>query len=135
MRRRILIWVVAVAGAGWAAGIAAPAPEAAGLLTGETQISFGCPGPVREGVPGCNPWHPLRRARFAVAPSDGDTPLVVVSTASGRFSVSLPAGHYVVTPLAQPAQHTNGGKRLIVQVRAGRTTRILVRFEGYPRML
>ena len=134
MRRRILISVVAVAGAG-GGGYCCTCARGGGTADRRDAVLIWLSGSRPEGVPGCNPWHPLRRARFAVAASSGYTPLVVVSTASGRFSVSLPAGHYVVTPLAQPARHTNGGKRLIVQVRSGRTTRILVRFEGYPRML
>ena len=42
-------------GLGSITGLAGPARSAGGLLTGTTQISFGCPGPVREGIPSCNP--------------------------------------------------------------------------------
>src|SRR5438132_11070874 len=44
-----------------------PAATATGRLSGATQISFGCPGPVREGEPGCNPWRPFVHARLTVA--------------------------------------------------------------------
>jgi hypothetical protein len=122
MRRGVVLWAVVLVSAAWATGVAASARGAGGLLTGDTQISFGCPGPAREGMPGCNPWHPLPQARFAITASPaGSAPRIVVSDLSGRFSVSLPAGRYIVTPLPGPALHTNGGKHLVVQVRAGRT--------------
>jgi hypothetical protein len=38
----------------------------------------------------------------------------------------------VVTPL--PQRNTHGGKRLNVQVRAGESATVLVRFAGFPRM-
>ena len=110
------------------AGPAASAPPAGGVLTGVTQISFGCPGPVHVGGPSCNPWHPLARARFSVAGR------IVRSDAQGRFTVRLPVGTYVVKPLAQPELHTLGGTQMTVRIRAGQTTRILVRFTGFPQM-
>ena len=133
MRRLVAIGTAVLAGTGPLAGAAGPASIASGRLAGETQISFGCPGPVREGVPSCHPWHAFAHARFSVAalPANG-TSRVVVSDAHGRFALRLPAGRYTVTPLAQA--QTRGGPRLQVRVRAGMTTAILVRFQGFPQM-
>jgi hypothetical protein len=133
MRRLIVVSLAALAGVGAVAGPAGPSRTAGGLLTGTTQISFGCPGPVREGTPSCHPWHPLAHARFSVVAGAGKTRLVR-SDAQGHFALRLPAGRYVVTPLAQPGLHTLGGPHLAVRIRAGETTRILVRFEGFPQM-
>ena len=133
MRRLIVIGLAALASLVATGGSASPARTADGLLTGTTQISFGCPGPVREGEPSCHPWHPLARALFSVAAGPGNTRLVR-SDARGHFSVRLPVGSYKVTPLPQPALHTLGGAQLTVRIRAGATTRILVRFVGFPQM-
>lgn len=133
MRRLIVVSLAALAGVGSVAGLASPARSAGGLLTGATQISFGCPGPVREGTPSCHPWHPLAHARFSVAAGAGRTRLFR-SDAQGQFTLRLPAGSYTVTPLAQPGLHTLGGPHLTVRIRAGETARILVRFEGFPQM-
>jgi hypothetical protein len=129
VRRLIVIGLAVLA----SAGSAGSAPTADGVLTGTTQISFGCPGPVREGEPSCHPWRPFAHALFSVAAGRGTTRLVR-SDAQGHFSVRLPAGGYTVTPLPQPALHTLGGPRLTVRIRAGATTRVLVRFEGFPKM-
>ncbi|MDP9307049.1 MAG: carboxypeptidase-like regulatory domain-containing protein [Actinomycetota bacterium] len=118
--------------------VANPAVMASGRLTGKTQISFGCPGPVREGTPGCNPWRPFAHARFSLRQRSASgnpipgTRRTVTSDAHGRFQLLLPAGAYVITPL--PQQNTDGGKRLNVQVRAGESATVLVRFAGFPRM-
>ncbi|MGZ4389753.1 MAG: hypothetical protein ACXVZL_10265 [Gaiellaceae bacterium] len=128
MRRLVLVSLAALA----VVGPAVSARTAAGLLTGTTQISFGCPGPVREGKPSCRPWHPLANALFAVA--GPGTTRRVRSDAEGHFTLRLSAGAYTVTPLAQPELHTLGGPPLKVVIRSGRTTRILVRFAGFPQM-
>jgi hypothetical protein len=44
----------------------------------------------------------------------------------------LDAGSYLVTPL--PQHNTHGGPRLSLRVDAGATTRVLVRFLGFPQM-
>jgi hypothetical protein len=114
------------------AGPASPARSAGGILTGTTQISFGCPGPVGEGTPSCHPWHPLGHARFSVT---AGTTRFVTSGAQGQFTLRLPAGRYTVTPLPQPQLHTRGGPSITIRIRAGATTRIVVRFEGFPQMV
>src|SRR5947208_2307746 len=121
--------VLLVTGLAVLAGLApaAAAAPATGVLAGRTQISFGCPGPVREGGPGCNPWRPFANARLAVAGR------VVRSDAAGRFSLRLSPGRYVVRTLAMP--HTTGATRLVVAVRAGATTRIVLRYDGFPKMV
>ncbi|MGB2875588.1 MAG: hypothetical protein WBB76_08970 [Gaiellaceae bacterium] len=123
---------------GAAVGVANPAVTTGGRLTGKTQISFGCPGPVREGTPGCNPWRPFAHARFSLAQrSASGNPIAgsrrtVTSDAHGHFQLLLTSGAYVITPL--PQRHTHGGNRLNVRVRAGESTTVLVRFAGYPQM-
>jgi hypothetical protein len=107
-----------------AVALAATTPQ--GHLAGVTQISYGCPGPQREGEP-CERWSVFAMARFRVAGR------IVVSDSRGRFDVVLPAGTYRVTPL--PGAHTKGGPVLTVRVVADRITRILVRFVGFPQML
>jgi hypothetical protein len=109
----------------------APAAPILGRLSGATQISFGCPGPVREGEPGCNPWRPLAHARLTVA--GNGIKRVVLSDERGRFTLVLPVGGYLVTPL--PQKNTRGGPRLTVRVSAGKTTWIRVRFVGFPMMV
>jgi hypothetical protein len=110
-----------------------------GVLTGTTQISFGCPGPVREGPPVCNPWHTFPDARFSVARRGTDgapltgTARVLTSDSAGHFRVRLGAGVYLVTPL--PQAHTRGGTRTSIRIRTSQTRTILVRFIGYPQML
>ena len=138
MRRLVTIGSAAAVCIGAAVGIANPAVTASGHLTGKTQISFGCPGPVRQGEPGCNPWRPFAHARFSLArrlasgnPIPG-TRHTVTSDAHGHFQLLLSGGAYVITPLPQP--NTRGGKRLNVQVRAGEATVVLVRFVGFPQM-
>jgi hypothetical protein len=107
-------------------GAAAAAPPS-GRLTGSALISFGCPGPVIEGDTGCNPWRPFAHARVSVGRR------TVVTDANGRFALSLGPGAYVVTGPAQA--HTRGAVRLVVRVSAGRETRVVVRFDGYPKMV
>jgi hypothetical protein len=139
MRRLIAVSITFLAGTGAAAGVAVPARTVDGTLAGRTQISFGCPGPVREGRPSCHPWHIFAHARFAVAPEAADgspipnTNRVVVSDGQGRFILRLPAGRYTVTPL--PQAHTHGGTSLRVWIEADTLTRVRVRFQGFPLML
>ena len=127
-----------LAAAALTSGISSASPGATGTLKGQTQISFGCPGPVRPEAPSCKPWHSFPSARFSISrrstagqPVPG-TARVVTSNALGRFSMRLDAGSYLLTPLAQ--RNTRGGKRVIVTVRSGQVTAALVRFLGYPQM-
>ena len=108
-----------------------PAATTTGRLSGATQISFGCPGPVREGEPGCNPWRPFVHARLTVA--GNGIKRVVLSDDRGRFTLVLPVGGYSVTPLSQ--KNTRGGPRLTVRVSSGTTTWVRVRFVGFPMMV
>jgi hypothetical protein len=138
LRRLVTIGSAVVVCTGLAVGVANPAVSASGWLTGKTQISFGCPGPVREGTPGCNPWRSFARARFTLAQRSASgnpiagTRRTVISDAHGQFRLLLRAGAYLITPL--PQRHTHGGNRLNVQVRAGESTAVLVRFAGFPQM-
>ncbi len=141
MRRLIAVTALPVA---LAIGIAAAAAAShsqprSGLLAGQTQISYGCPGPVRIGQPSCESWHAFPHARFAVRQIGAKgQPLpqiirVVVADREARFSLRLTAGDYQVTPLLQA--HTSGGRKLTIHVRPSDTTRIVVRFLGTPRMV
>ena len=103
-----------------------------GTLAGQTEISYGCPGPVAEGGPSCNPWHLFAEARFSISPSLPGLARTVVSDGLGRFSLRLPPGSYTVTTLQNA--HTRGGTTFQVRIRAGALTRILVRFQGFPMM-
>ena len=111
--------------------------NAGGRLVGLTQITYGCPGPQREGEQ-CERWSPFPSARFGLTRDRADrTPLqgtrrIVVSDAKGAFRLSLVAGLYTITPLAQ--RHTRGGSPLTFRVRPGQTVRITVRFLGFPMM-
>jgi hypothetical protein len=119
-------------------GGAGAAIEVTGTLSGTTQISFGCPGPVNPDGPTCHPWHAYPNARFSVSRrSTAGTPVpgtavVVTSNGHAHFSVRLRAGAYLITPL--PQHNTRGGPRLSVRVLAGASTTALVRFVGYPQM-
>ena len=138
MRRLVTIGIASLAYIGPAVGVGNPAVTLSGQLAGKTQISFGCPGPVQEGTPGCNPWHAFAYARFSLAQrsASGDpiagTRRIVRSDARGRFALRLPVGSYLITPL--PQRNTHGGTRLTVHVRAGESTSTLVRFIGFPQM-
>jgi hypothetical protein len=120
------------------AGPAGAAVESTGTLNGTTQISFGCPGPVRDSGPVCNPWRTYPSARFSISRRSTvgipvpNTAVVVTSSPTGRFSLRVAAGRYLVTPL--PGGKTHGGARLTVRVRAGAETTVLVRFVGVPQM-
>ncbi|HEV3404617.1 MAG TPA: hypothetical protein VG073_10020 [Gaiellaceae bacterium] len=108
------------------AGVTAAAGPT-GRLSGTTLISFGCPGPAREGEPGCNPWRPFAHARVSVGGR------IVVSDARGRFALSLRPGTYVVAAL--PQAHARGASSVTVHVLAGGSVRVRVRFDGYPKMV
>ena len=131
MRRVIVAATCLLAGSG-VADVAATAGTAVGTLAGQTQISYGCPGPVAEGGPSCNPWRPFAQARFSVSPSPSGRARIVVSDSLGRFSLRLAPGNYTVTSL--PQAHTRGGTTLQVRIRPGALTRIVVRFQGFPMM-
>ncbi len=131
--------VAALAAGSLAAGAAGAPLQASGRLAGQTQISFGCPGPVLEGEPACNPWRPFPHARFSVArraangaPAPG-TVRLVTSNYLAHFALALTVGTYLVTPL--PQGQARGGPRLTVRVHANETTAIRVRFAGFPRMV
>ena len=118
---------------------AASATPGSGRLAVVAQVSFGCPGPAREGTPGCNPWRPFAGARFALATlgTDGSvvpgTRRVYVASAQGRALVMLAAGRYLLLPLAQP--RARAGTPVRVRVRPGRATRAILRWQGYPQMV
>ena len=105
---------------------------AAGVLAVTTQISFGCPGPVRADQPQCESWHAFPHAQFSVG-RPGAAARVYESDAAGTLRLRLPAGVYVLTPVRQV--HTLGGTSVRVRVRAGGVTAALLRFVGFPRML
>jgi len=112
---------------------ASSALQTYGRLSGVTQITYGCPGPQREGDR-CERWSTFARARFHVARLSGDPGLrTVTSDQRGRFTLALAAGRYRLTPLRQA--HTTGGTLVTVTIRATETTWARVRFQGFPRML
>jgi hypothetical protein len=127
MRKLFATALLALAAAPLAGGSAA----GVGTLAGQAQISYGCPGPMLEGGPSCNPWRPFAGARLSVARAGG-TARVVVADGAGRFTLRLAAGSYTVTPLRQP--RTKGGAPVQVRVRPGVITHVLVRFSGFPMM-
>lgn len=133
--RRLILAVVLVAAV--AAGAARGATTPAGWLAGKTQISFGCPGPQRDDGPACQPWHAFPNAQVSVARVTAagvvGTPRVVTSDDTGGFRLRLAPGAYDVTPLRQP--HTLQGTPIRVRITAGAVTRVLVRFEGFPKMV
>src|SRR5947207_2716350 len=77
-----------------------------GRLSGVTQISYGCPGPQREGEP-CEHWSSFAQARFRVTTLSGGNARIVTSNWRGRFTLVRIPGRYVLTPLRQA--HTTGG--------------------------
>ena|SRR5712691_3784454 len=97
-------------------GLAGSASAATGTLTIQTQISFGCPGPVAVDGPSCHPWHAFANARFSLSPSSGPA-RVVVSDGQGRFTTRLAPGSYTVKPL--PQAQTRGGTTLRVPSACG----------------
>lgn len=104
-----------------------------GRLSGVTQITYGCPGPQREGET-CERWSSFAQARFHVAKlSSPAAARTVTSDQRGRFTLALAPGLYRLTPRRQA--HTNGGTAITVTVQAGATTWARVRFQGFPRML
>jgi hypothetical protein len=136
LRKIATIGISAAVCIGPAVSVANPAATASGRLAGKTQISFGCPGPTTD--PPCNSWRAFPHAHFSLAQraSGRDTipgtRRVITSDARGRFALRLAVGSYLITPLRQ--QHTHGGERVIVRVRAGEHTNTLVRFDGFPQM-
>ena len=137
MRAKPIVAVVVLAAC--AVQTAAGASVAGGRLTGATEITYGCPGPVRVGAPPCEHWLGFPRARFTITRLDATgapiagTSQLVTSDGRGHFTLTLPAGRYRLTPRAQ--QHTRGSNPISVTVKAGRATRVLVRFQGFPEMV
>ena len=135
MRARIgtvlVLWLVAlIAGA---APQARGAVQSLGRLSGVTQISYGCPGPQREGEP-CEHWSTFARAQFRVTKlSSGGATRTITSDRLGRFTLVLAIGRYRLTPL--PQGHTTGGIVITATIQAAATTWTRVRFKGFPRML
>src|SRR5258708_6019522 len=111
MRMKLIGAVVVLAAC--SAQVGAAASVAGGRLAGSTQITYGCPGPVRVGAPPCANWVSLPRARFTIARLDaGGAPIagttrLVVSDEHGRFDLALAAGRYRLVRL--PQAHTRGG--------------------------
>jgi hypothetical protein len=107
-------------------------------LVGRTLITYGCPGPARIGI-ACPRWLSFPHARLAIRQiGPSGKPLLqivrlVLSDTNGRFSLRLTSGDYLITPL--PGQHTRGGKNITAHIAAGSTTRITVRYLGYPEMV
>lgn len=111
---------------------ASSAGQNEGRLSGITQISYGCPGPQREGEP-CEHWSSFAQARFLVTRLGGGEARTVTSGRRGRFTLVFTVGRYRLTPLRQA--HTTGGTPLTVTIQAATTTWTRVRFQGLPRML
>ena len=126
----IALALVAVAAGGTPQAGSAGADQ--GRLSGVTQISYGCPGPQREGEP-CEHWSSFARARFRLTPLAGGDARTVTADRRGRFTLVLTIGRYRLTPLRQA--QTTGGTPLTVRIRAAATTWTRVRFQGFPRML
>lgn len=135
-RSRATCAAVVAAAALAAAGTLAARPAAAaarardGRLAGRTEISLGCPA-VRPGST-CRSTRPYPGARFSVsrmAPDGAPRPggRIVASNPQAVFSTALPAGAYVIAPLASKG---TAGARIDVRVRAGLTTRVVVRFRS-----
>jgi hypothetical protein len=127
----LVLWLVTL--------IAGAAPQASGAvqnlgrLSGVTQISYGCPGPQREGEP-CEHWSTFARAQFRVAKlSSGRATRTITSDRLGRFTLVLAIGRYQLTPL--PQAHTTGGILITATIQAAATTWTRIRFQGFPRML
>lgn len=111
---------------------ATQAVSASGRLSGVTQITFGCPGPVRAGDP-CENWSVFPHARFQVRALDAGSVRTVTSDGRGRFTLPLAAGRYRLTPLRQP--RTTGGAVVSITIHPAATTWARVRFQGFPKML
>jgi hypothetical protein len=127
----LILWLVALAPC--AAPQASGAVQNLGRLSGVTQISYGCPGPQREGEP-CEHWSTFARAQFRLAKlSGGGATRTITSDRLGRFTLVLAIGRYRLTPL--PQAHTTGGMLITVTIQAAATTWTRVRFQGFPRML
>jgi hypothetical protein len=127
----LVLWLVALAPC--AVPQARGAVQNLGRLSGVTQISYGCPGPQREGEP-CEHWSTFAQAQFRVAKLSSGTPTrTITSDRRGRFTLLLTIGRYQLTPLAQA--HTTGGTQITVTIQTAATTWTRVRFQGFPRML
>ena len=137
MRAKLMLAVVVLTVC--AVQTAAGASVAVGRLMGATQITYGCPGPVRVGAPPCEHWLSFPRARFTITRLDATgTPIagarrLVISDGRGRFGLVLAVGRYRL--LLLPQQHARGGGPISVTVKAGRVACVLVRFQGFPQMV
>lgn len=127
----LVLWLVALAP--FAVPQASSAGQNLGRLSGVTQISYGCPGPQREGEP-CEHWSSFARAQFRVAKLGSRVATrTITSDRLGRFTLVLAAGRYRLTPLRQV--HTTGGTLITIMIQPAATTWTRVRFQGSPRML
>lgn len=139
MRSRLMLGIVAATLVAGAAVGDVAASSQPGRISGVTQISFGCPGPVQEGAPPCERWTRFPHARFEIARLAADdrpiqgTQKIISSGDRGQFTVVVPSGRYLLRPL--PQEHTRGGAPIRVAVQRARTSWALVRFRGYPQML
>ncbi len=123
--------LVALASSG--ASTAAGRGSSQGRLSGVTQITYGCPGPQRDGE-ACEHWSSFAHARFRLTRVDGEPAArTVTSDGRGRFTLALAVGRYRLTPLRQA--QTTGGMLVPVTIQAGATTWSRIRFQGFPRML
>jgi hypothetical protein len=94
-----------------------PASPQRGLLVAVVRIDFGCGGPRV-----CTPeLRPFFGAHLEIRAVTRPLRLTVVSDATGRVSLSLRSGLYIVVPRAKDARAPEPVK---VRVRAGQTTRI-----------
>ena len=138
-RLRLIFAIVTIALAASAAVGDVAAGSQPGRISGVTQISFGCPGPVREGTPSCKRWTRFPHGRFSISQLTNDnttivgTRQIITSGNRGQFTIALPSGRYLLKPL--PQRNTRGGTPIHLEVRPPITSWALVRFTGYPRML
>lgn len=117
----VLVGLLATLGCGRAGG--GPGGRTDGILEGTALASPQCPVQI-QGRP-CPP-KPLS-AEVTVADPDGRVVATFRTDADGRFSISLPAGSYVLTSsqALSPVLLTP----VTVQVSAGRVTRVRLDFD------
>jgi hypothetical protein len=115
------MWIGTVTALSAVTLVAGGAGQDVGRLSGVTQISYGCPGPQRDGEP-CERWSTFAGARFRlVRLSGGAAARTITSDRRGRFTVALSVGRYRLTPLRQA--NTSGGPSFTVTIRTSRASR------------